>query len=61
MQVRLIQISNTSGSKEGVIFTDDFDADAADWCNRDTQVDNVEVLDIELPSGFPLNYILWRE
>ena len=61
MKIRLIQISSTNGIREGVIFTDDFSCEAADYCDSELQVDGDNTLDMDMPSGFPLNYILWRE
>ena len=62
MKVRIILMSSVSGAKEDVAFTDDFESPAEDFCLNDMQVDDDDsISDMELPSGFPLNYLLHRD
>lgn len=60
--VRCIVFSNKSGSKEGVIFTEDLETPIDEFiipsgCTVDSEND-IKLSD--LPEGFPLDYILKR-
>ena len=55
MDVRLIIQSNESGSKEFVIFTEDFDTPVDDFVYPDCTVDYDEVIECDLPMSFPLD------
>lgn len=54
-------MSTLNGNQEEVIFTEDFDVDAKDFCNPGFQVDYDEVIQNTLPGIFPINYNLRRE
>lgn len=60
-KVRYIQCSNDSGTDETITFTDDFECPAADYVRLGQEVQTDVVLDIDLPSGFPLEHTLRRE
>jgi hypothetical protein len=60
MIIRLITWSNGDGSKEGVIFTEEFETDVADFIPFDCVVDFDGIIEADLPSGFPLNSTLDR-
>jgi hypothetical protein len=64
MKLRIIIGSNLSGSREEVIFSDEYDHfndPASDYLSPDLIVGTDEVVDIELPMGFPINYVLIRK
>lgn len=56
--IRIIITSKENGEEETVMFTDELEAPVEDFITPGHTVDIDEVLDIELPSGFPLNYTL---
>jgi len=58
-RIRVIVTSTKDGSEENVIFTDDLETPAEDYCRPGFTVDIDEEID-ELPSGFPMNYTLVR-
>ena len=60
MKVRIVVSSNGNGSDEREIFTDDFDAPVSDLVTAGLTVDEDEVVEVNLPSGFPINYDLKR-
>lgn len=61
---RVILISSENGQNEHVVFTEDFDTPADEWCclgiNRE-QVDSDTVVEVNLPLGFPTERALARE
>ena len=59
-RIRLIIMSTANGEEESVIFTEDFDTEADDYCARGQTVDLDEQVLVELPDGFPLDYTLDR-
>ena len=61
-KMRVIVVSDRSASDERVVFTEDFDSPAEDWCvpGKHTVDSDVIVDDMELPEGFPLEYGLKR-
>lgn len=60
MRIRLIIVSTENGEREHVIFTDDRDAPATDWCESGQSVDFDSVIEAELPDAFPLDSALLR-
>ena len=58
--VRLIVQSSKNGEEEYVIFTDAFDTPVEDFIIGDCSISTDTIIDIELPSGFPFNYMLKR-
>lgn len=61
MKIRIIQSSNQTGAREEVYFTEDFDTFAEDFITSGLTLDEDSICDCELPSGFPMDYILRRE
>ena len=61
-EYRLIHLVSKSKQedKEQVLFTDDFDSPATDWCTFDIKVVEDTIIDADLPTGFPINWILSR-
>lgn len=59
--IRLIIVSNNSGSKEDVIFTEDYDTPATDYCTVDQEVTFDDKIEADLPTTFPLEYTLHRD
>jgi hypothetical protein len=61
--VRCIHFSSNDGSKEGVIFTEDFEEKTEDFippgCTLDGETEDIKLH--QLPSSFPLDRVLWRE
>ena len=62
--IRLIKASSESGSREEVYFTDDLEMEAEDAFfmggNYPMTIDTDEILDVDFPSGFPLDRQLVR-
>ena len=58
--VRLIVVSNPSGSKEDILFTEDEDLNAEDCCASDQEVSIDIELPIDLPDTFPLEHTFRR-
>jgi len=56
--MRIIVVSNQSGEKEDVLFTDDCETPAADYCDDDQTVDIDEQVSFEMPSCFPMEHVL---
>ena len=61
MATRIIHFSNENGSREGVFITDDLKTSAEDFVPFGTDLQSDETYEEEMPSGFPINYALWRE
>jgi hypothetical protein len=59
-QTRVIQMDNESGSYETVVFTEDIEKDASDFCSPGQTVISDSKIDEEMPSGFPMDYVLRR-
>lgn len=61
--VRCIKFSNESGSKEGVIFTRDFEAEESEFIPYGCTLDAVseDLKEFDFPDAFPFDSILWRE
>jgi len=59
--IRCIMMDTDNGSNESVVFTEDMDKDAEDFLYPGQKVIEDEKLDVELPSGFPMDYILKRQ
>ena len=60
--VRCILFSNESGSKEGVIFTEDMDKITDEFIPSGcTLSGETELNESDLPDCFPLDRILWKE
>lgn len=57
-QIRVVVVSNENGTNEDVIFTEEFDVPATDFCARDQTVDIDKLIDNNLPSGFPTDFTL---
>ena len=60
MKIRIIGWSNESCSKEGVIFTEDFNEDIDNIVPIGMELMYDEVKDIDLPDLFPLNTYLGK-
>ena len=60
MKVRMILSSSEGGNDERVMFTDDIDAPVTDLVAYGLTADDDRVIEIDLPSGFPMNYDLKR-
>lgn len=59
--VRCILFSNESGSKEGVVFTSDMEADVNSFIPSDcTLSGETELKENDLPDCFPLEYTLMK-
>ena len=56
--IRLIIMSNESGSNETVLFTEDFETPAANYCSQDQIVNFDQGVEVELPSNFPMGFEL---
>ena len=59
--VRLIVRSLPNGENETMIFTDDLITPAIYHCKSGQIVDIDKEIEMELPSGFPLNYTFVKE
>ena len=59
-QIRVIIQSTENGSRESVIFTDDFDLPIDDFVIPGFTVDCDKVIEDNLPDGFPKDYNLER-
>lgn len=59
-QIRCIVASTENGERESVVFTDEFEQDAADWFPGNMTIDSDTMIDDVLPGGFPKNYVLDR-
>lgn len=59
-KVRIIICSTEDGSKEDVIFTQEFDTPASDYCRPGLTIDCDEVKELDLPSAFPLEHTLTK-
>ena len=59
--IRVIVMDNENGSNETVVFTEDLKKDAEDYKTPDQHVETDEKLDVDLPSGFPFDYVLKRQ
>lgn len=57
MKVRVITASPRDGSlnTEDLVFTDDFESPAQDFVRNTLKVYIDQVIEMEIPSGFPLN------
>jgi hypothetical protein len=59
-KIRVLGFSNDSGSREEVIFTDDFTHPAAFWQTPGLDLLYDQTIDNNLPGSFPVNYTLVR-
>lgn len=59
--IRCIVMDNETGSNETVVFTEDMEKDAEDYTAPGQSVVTDEKLDVDFPSGFPLDYILKKQ
>jgi hypothetical protein len=59
-KIRCITQSEANGSGEYVIFTDDFNSHVGEYQMPDCSIDTDEIINMDIPSGFPLNYQLQR-
>ena len=58
-RVRVIVTSNGSGEREEVVFTQDFEAKAEDWCGFEMSVDIDQVFETDnWPTAFPMEHTL---
>lgn len=57
-QIRVIGTSTENGEQEEVYFTNDFDSPASDYARPGWTVDYDEIIEDNLPSGFPREYSL---
>lgn len=60
-KIRLIIQSTGNGEHETVQFTEDFETPVKDFIIRGCTIDYDKIIDADLPSEFPLNYLLKRE
>jgi len=58
--VRLIVCSNVSGEEETMTFTDDFEVSSEDYCSSGQTVDIDKKIEMDVPSGFPMNHTFVR-
>ncbi len=58
--IRLITASSINGIREEVIFTEEFDAPAEDFFFMDGMTIDMDKLIEDLPSLFPMEYVLKR-
>jgi len=61
MKIRIIVMSSANGEKEDVIFSDDFDLESSDFCESGMSISSDDTIDMDLPGGFPKNYVLHRD
>jgi len=59
--LRLIIQSTQNGERESVIFTDEFDVPSENFLKPGYTVDFDQLINIKLPSAFPVGYVLNRE
>ena len=59
-RTRCIVMSDPSGFRESVVFTENRVAQASEFCAPGQTVDIDVRLPLEMPAGFPLDYILDR-
>ena len=59
--IRVIVASNDNGSKEEVYFTEDFEAEASDFFYMGDMTITIDDKIDELPSCFPMDYVLRRQ
>ncbi|MES2287348.1 MAG: hypothetical protein V4547_16770 [Bacteroidota bacterium] len=61
-KIRCIHYSNENGSKEGVIFTADMDAEPNEFIPHGCTLDSeTEMDESDFPSAFPFEYNLERQ
>jgi len=60
-KVRIIMQSSENGEDKYVTFSDDFDTLLADFERPDCIDISESITEIDLPSGFPMNYDLKRK
>jgi len=58
---RILQFSTENGNGEYVVFTEDLKMDAEEKRRPQFQLDSDVTIDAEMPSGFPLDYLLNRD
>jgi hypothetical protein len=61
MKIRLIVQSTPNGNAENVHFTDELTEDIELFIKPGYSVDSDDIIDVDLPASFPLNYALERE
>jgi len=61
MEIRLITMYNADTNAEEVIFTEDLDTPASDYCKTDFTVTFDQVISADLPTEFPLEYTLVKD
>jgi hypothetical protein len=61
MKTRVLHFSTPQGSVEYVIFTQDLEGDAENYKRQGFELIGDNVLDVEMPAGFPLDYELKRK
>jgi len=60
-KMRIILLNNDQSTNETVVFTEDFNVSAADYCSRDQRIISDSIIEgFELPDSFPLDYELNR-
>jgi len=60
-KVRVLVASNESGSKEQVLFTEDFETPAEDFFMSDVSISSDDIIECRWPRAFPMDYILERQ
>jgi hypothetical protein len=60
-KIRVIVQSSEDGADERVLFTDEFDAPIKKFMVPGLTLDIDKIIKMEIPSGFPLYYMLQRE
>jgi len=58
--IRLIVCSFPNGENESISFTEDFEIKAEDFCKSGQTVNIDKKIDMEIPSGFPLEHTFER-
>ena len=60
-KTRIIQFSTENGEKEYVVFTEDLRVDLEIYRRPGFNHDSDNIIEVEMPSGFPLDYSLDRD
>ena len=60
-KVRVLVASNESGSKEQVLFTEDFETPAEDFFTSDVSISSDDIIECRWPRAFPMDFILERQ
>ena len=61
MAIRILHFSNENGSREGIFITEDLTTPPEEFVPFGTELQSDENYEEEMPGGFPLGHVLWRE